>query len=145
MPVKFNLICFRYLFNFRGVAASFRLKHLFLCGSLVFHVGPKDSNDDWIEFFYPMLRPWVHYVPVLPSQLDNVKFLLNFVRDNPQVAEEIADRGFRAVRDHLRMKDVRCYWRKLLKTYGRLIRYPVVRDRSLKLITAKKSMKKTEL
>ena len=49
----------RYLFNFRGVAASFRLKHLFLCGSLVFHVG-----DEWLEFFYPQLKPWVHYIPV---------------------------------------------------------------------------------
>ena len=51
--------CFRYLFNFRGVAASFRLKHLFLCESLVFHVG-----DEWLEFFYPGLKPWVHYIPV---------------------------------------------------------------------------------
>lgn len=50
---------FRYLFNFRGVAASFRFKHLFLCGSLVFHVG-----DEWLEFFYPQLKPWVHYIPV---------------------------------------------------------------------------------
>ena len=52
-------IYFRYLVNFRGVAASFRLRHLFLCRSLVFHVG-----EDWIEFFYPLLQPWVHYVPV---------------------------------------------------------------------------------
>ncbi|XP_033610880.1 O-glucosyltransferase rumi homolog isoform X2 [Cryptotermes secundus] len=50
---------YRYLFNFRGVAASFRLKHLFLCHSLVFHVG-----DEWLEFFYPALRQWVHYIPV---------------------------------------------------------------------------------
>lgn len=50
---------YKYLVNFRGVAASFRLKHLFLCHSLVFHVG-----EDWIEFFYPLLKPWVHYVPV---------------------------------------------------------------------------------
>lgn len=49
----------RYLFNFRGVAASFRLKHLFLCDSVVFHVG-----DEWIEFFYPAMKPWVHYIPV---------------------------------------------------------------------------------
>ena len=49
---------YRFLFNFRGVAASFRLKHLFLCGSLVFHVG-----DEWDEFFYAALKPWVHYVP----------------------------------------------------------------------------------
>jgi protein glucosyltransferase len=53
---------YRYLFNFRGVAASFRLKHLFLCRSLVFHVG-----DEWLEFFYPALHPWVHYIPVKSS------------------------------------------------------------------------------
>lgn len=57
----------RYLFNFRGVAASFRLKHLFLCGSLVFHVG-----EEWLEFFYPQLKPWVHYIPV-QSDLSDVR------------------------------------------------------------------------
>lgn len=50
---------YKYLFNFRGVAASFRLKHLFLCKSLVYHVG-----DEWLEFFYPSLKPWVHFIPV---------------------------------------------------------------------------------
>ena len=95
---------YKYLFNFRGVAASFRFKHLFLCNSLVFHVGPKgtfqpnqttytyspirslkytmsrivdsiifawliskcfpDLNDDWLEFFYSAMKPWLHYVPV---------------------------------------------------------------------------------
>ena len=57
----------RYLFNFRGVAASFRFKHLFLCDSVVFHVG-----DKWLEFFYPALKPWVHYIPV-ETDLSDVK------------------------------------------------------------------------
>ena len=64
LPVKTYyfvvIFCFnRYLFNFRGVAASFRFKHLFLCESLVYHVG-----DEWLEFFYPAMKPWVHYIPV---------------------------------------------------------------------------------
>ena len=42
---------FKFLFNYRGVAASFRYKHLFLCKSLVFHVG-----DEWQEFFYNSLK-----------------------------------------------------------------------------------------
>jgi protein glucosyltransferase len=42
---------FTMLVNYRGVAASFRLKHLFLCRSLVLHVG-----EDWQEFFYPALK-----------------------------------------------------------------------------------------
>lgn len=61
------LLFLRYLFNFRGVAASFRFKHLFLCGSLVFHVG-----DEWVEFFYTQLKPWVHYIPV-KTDLSNVQ------------------------------------------------------------------------
>lgn len=42
---------YAYLFNFRGVAASFRHKHLFLCRSLVFHVG-----SEWLEFYYPAMK-----------------------------------------------------------------------------------------
>ncbi|KAF2368707.1 Lipopolysaccharide-modifying protein [Trinorchestia longiramus] len=52
---------YKYLFNFHGVAASFRFKHLFLCGSLVLH-----EADDWVEFFYPQMKPWIHYVPFPP-------------------------------------------------------------------------------
>lgn len=57
----------RYLVNFRGVAASFRFKHLFLCHSVVFHVG-----KEWIEFFYPALKPWIHYVP-LTTDTDDIQ------------------------------------------------------------------------
>ena len=38
---------YRFLINARGVAASFRYKHLFLCQSLVFNVG-----EDWIGALY---------------------------------------------------------------------------------------------
>lgn len=62
-------IIIRYLFNFRGVAASFRLRHLFLCRSLVLHVG-----DEWEEFFYPSLKPWVHYLPV-KQNLSNARYI----------------------------------------------------------------------
>lgn len=100
------------------MAASFRFKHLFLCGSLVFHVG-----DEWQEFFYPQLKPWVHYIPV-KQDLSDVRYLddqsiylsilmlefirvlhvvtahmlsvlrelLQFVKDNDAIAQEIATR-----------------------------------------------------
>ena len=63
----------RYLFNFRGVAASFRLRHLFLCRSLVLHVG-----EEWVEFFYPSLRPWVHYIPI-KQDLSNARYVQRLV------------------------------------------------------------------
>ena len=53
------------------MAASFRLRHLFLCKSVVLHVG-----EDWKEFFYPSLRPWVHYVP-LRGDLSDLRQVLH--------------------------------------------------------------------
>ncbi|KAM6945547.1 protein O-glucosyltransferase 1 [Aplochiton taeniatus] len=115
---------FKYLFNFRGVAASFRFKHLFLCGSLVFHVG-----EEWQEFFYPQLRPWLHYIPV-KQDLSDLRELLQFVKENDAIAQEIAMRGQRFILDHLRMEDVSCYWEKLLNEFSGLLRYKPKRDSS---------------
>uniref|UniRef100_A0A914WRT2 Glycosyl transferase CAP10 domain-containing protein n=1 Tax=Plectus sambesii TaxID=2011161 RepID=A0A914WRT2_9BILA len=77
---------YKYLFNFRGVAASFRLKHLFLCRSAVFHVG-----DEWLEFFYGALKPWVHYVPISTS-LAELQQLLDFAAANDFILHLIASR-----------------------------------------------------
>ncbi|XP_057191972.1 protein O-glucosyltransferase 1 isoform X2 [Triplophysa rosa] len=89
---------YKYLFNFRGVAASFRFKHLFLCGSLVFHIG-----EEWLEFFYPQLKPWVHYIPV-KQDLSNI-------------------RGKKFILDHLRIEDIYFYWERLLTDFGKLLKY----------------------
>jgi protein glucosyltransferase len=115
---------YRYLFNFRGVAASFRFKHLFLCRSLVFHVG-----NEWLEFFYPALKPWVHYIPV-QNNLSDARELIEFAKENDEVAQEIAERGHQFIWDHLRMDDVTCYWQKLLQRYAALLRWKPTHDRS---------------
>lgn len=118
---------YKYLFNYRGVAASFRLKHLFLCNSLVFHVG-----NEWQEFFYDSLKPWVHYVPVTkePKQSE-LKYLLEFFNEHDELAEEIATRGRNQIWDHLKMKDIHCYWRRLLRKYAKLLKFEVKLDPSL--------------
>lgn len=118
---------YKYLFNFRGVAASFRLKHLFLCNSLVFHVG-----DEWQEFFYESLKPWVHYVPVSKNPTaDELKGLIEFFREHDELGEQIANRGRHHIWDHLKMKDVHCYWRKLLRRYAKLLKFDIKLDPSL--------------
>ncbi|KAH9634108.1 hypothetical protein HF086_001310 [Spodoptera exigua] len=131
--VPFEEHCkYKYLFNYRGVAASFRFKHLFLCKSLVFHVG-----DQWLEFFYPSLKPWVHYVPINPrASQEDIKKLIHFFKEHDDLANEIANRGFQHIWDHLTDKDVKCYWRKLLKKYAKLVTYDVVKDNKLKLIVS---------
>ncbi|KAG8316813.1 Protein O-glucosyltransferase 1 [Homalodisca vitripennis] len=67
---------YKYLFNFRGVAASFRLKHLFLCESLVFNVG-----NEWLEFFHTALKPWVHYIPVKSNATKKELSILLFEKE----------------------------------------------------------------
>ncbi|KAG7239338.1 hypothetical protein INR49_029326 [Caranx melampygus] len=128
---------FKYLFNFRGVAASFRFKHLFLCGSLVFHVG-----DEWQEFFYPQLKPWVHYIPV-KQDLSDVRELLQFVKDNDAIAQEITARGTEFILDHLKMQDVSCYWERLLTEFSQLLTYKPKRKSSYNQVVHRPS--RTEL
>ncbi|XP_055377838.1 O-glucosyltransferase rumi homolog [Condylostylus longicornis] len=126
--VSFEEHCqYKYLFNFRGVAASFRFKHLFLCKSLVFHIG-----DEWKEFFYDAMKPWVHYVPLnTNTKKEDLIELLEFFKEHDDVAKEIANRGFEFIWKHLRMQDVICYWRNLLIKYGNLIKYDVKLDDTL--------------
>lgn len=124
---------YKYLFNFRGVAASFRLKHLFLCGSLVFHVG-----EEWIEFFYNQLKPWVHYIPV-KQDLSDLSELLQFVKENDAVAEEIAIRGQNFILNHLRMEDLYCYWEMLLTDFSKLLTYKPKRKSHFNQITYRAS------
>lgn len=121
---------YKYLFNYRGVAASFRFKHLFLCRSLVFHVG-----DEWLEFFYPAMKPWIHYIPVpKDANEEELYYLIEFAKEHPDISKKIADKGASFIKDHLKMHDVGCYWRNLLKSYSELLTYKVVRDPKLKLV-----------
>ncbi|PAA89809.1 hypothetical protein BOX15_Mlig032342g3, partial [Macrostomum lignano] len=111
---------YRYLINMRGVAASFRLRHILLCGSAVLHAVDKNSN--WREFFYPAMRPWIHYVPLLPNLRDAEDKLL-FLRANPDWAKRLAAEGAHFIDKHLRDSDVACYWLRLLRRFSRLLSY----------------------
>ncbi|XP_075146684.1 O-glucosyltransferase rumi-like [Haematobia irritans] len=141
--VSFEYHCqYKYLFNFRGVAASFRFKHLFLCQSLVFHVG-----DEWLEFFYPALKPWKHYVPLdkNPTEAD-IRNVLEFFKKHDDLAEEIAQNGYDFIWNHLRMADVECYWRDLLSNYAKLLKYQVEEEKNMIEIKWKnQKLKRTDL
>ena len=126
---------YKYLFNYRGVAASFRFKHLFLCRSLVFHVG-----DEWLEFFYPAMRPWIHYIPVpKDADMEELYNLIEFAKEHPDISKKIADSGATFIKENLTMRDVSCYWRDLLRQYTELLTYEVVRDPKLKLVKSSPS------
>lgn len=126
--VSFEDHCkYKYLYNFRGVAASFRFKHILLCKSLVFHVG-----NEWMEFFYPALKPWIHYVPVEANATkEKLEELLDFIIKHDDIAKEIAENGYNVIWNNLKLSDVTCYWRKLLKKYAALLTYQPQLDKNL--------------
>jgi len=118
---------YKVLFNYRGVAASFRLKHLFLCRSLVVHVG-----DAWQEFFYPALKPWLHYVPLSThANEEELMGLLHFLQENQDIVRSIAETGADFISSHLRLEDISCYWSSLLRSYTALLDYTVAKDPTL--------------
>ncbi|XP_014203641.1 O-glucosyltransferase rumi homolog [Copidosoma floridanum] len=121
---------YKYLFNYRGVAASFRHKHLFLCGSLVFHVG-----DEWTEFYYDAMKPWIHYVPVpRDASQQQIEELIQFAKDNDAIAKRIAERGRDFVWRRLKLSDVTCFWKKLVRRYSKLFKYkPALEENLIKI------------
>ncbi|XP_029052282.1 O-glucosyltransferase rumi homolog [Osmia bicornis bicornis] len=125
---------YKYLFNYRGVAASFRHKHLFLCRSLVFHVG-----DEWTEFYYEAMIPWIHYIPV-PKDADQtvLEELIQFAIDNDELSKKIADHGRDFIWNNLKMTDITQFWKKLLERYSKLLTYKVTLDKTLIKIEKKK-------
>ncbi|XP_053981078.1 O-glucosyltransferase rumi homolog [Hylaeus volcanicus] len=126
--VTFESHCkYKYLFNYRGVAASFRHKHLFLCRSLIFHVG-----DEWTEFYYNAMKPWIHYIPV-PKDANRtvLEELIHFAKSNDELSKKIAYRGRDFVWDNLKMSDILQFWKKLLRRYSKLLTYKIILDENL--------------
>ncbi len=118
----------RYLLNFDGVAASFRLKNILACGSLVFYVEPK-----WEEFFYPKLVPGEHYVPLSLDVAEAVR-TVDALRADDARARRIARNGRDFIEQHLTLAHVRRYWRDLLADYAALQRFEPTPDPGLVLI-----------
>ncbi len=112
----------RYLLNFDGVAASFRLKNLLACGGLVFYVDPK-----WVEFFYPKLVPGEHYVPLSLDPAEAARTVESLRTDDTR-ARRIARHGRDFIEKHLTLAHVRRYWLDLLEDYASLQRFEPRRD-----------------
>lgn len=92
----------------------------------MFHVG-----DEWQEFFYNSLKPWIHYIPVEGrAKSEDLKSLVEFFVNHEEIAQEIAARGREMIWNNLNIENVECYWRRLLRSYSRLMKYEIVKDKS---------------
>ena len=72
-----------------------------------------------VEWFEPLLQPWVHYVPV-SSDLGNLSDAVRWVRANGGAARRMADAGAKLVDEALSARAMERYMRALLRGYAEL-------------------------
>lgn len=109
---KENHPFYKYLLHVDGNTASWGLSHKLYSGSVVLWV---QSKHDYREYFYSLLKPWVHYIPVAPdlSDLDSIR---DWVLQNENRAFEIAQNAIRLIESRLRPQDNHCYVLRLLES-----------------------------
>ncbi len=78
---------FRFQIDIDGVANAWATLERFLCGSCVLKLGT--PFEMW---FYPLMRPWEHYVPVAADASD-LPERLDWCLSHPAEAESIAAAG----------------------------------------------------
>jgi protein glucosyltransferase len=113
--VPWHATChYRYLLNLDGNAAASRLASLFHTGSAVFL-----ANSPFYEWWYPLLKPWVHYVPV-GRTLDDLVDRVLWANAHPNEVAAIGAAGAAFARQHLHTHGVACYWWQLLTEFAAL-------------------------
>eukprot|EP00967_Tisochrysis_lutea_P072382 scaffold96417_cov32-Tisochrysis_lutea.AAC.3 len=107
----------RYLLHIDGNLASSRLASEMHVGSTIFK---QDSFSS--EYFYPLLRPWEHYIP-LQNGLSDVEEKLRWADSHPREAERIASSAKAFAKEHLHVPSIACYWWHLLTAFAELQTY----------------------
>jgi len=117
---------FRYQLHVDGNSASWGLMHkLHLNATLVWQRSPVTYR----EFYYDLLRPWEHYVPLLPD-LGNILQVRDWL-GAPQgatEAREIRDRLNKLVETRLRAEDFVCYTVRLMYAIAEMQEFDPVAD-----------------
>lgn len=115
---------FRYTFSTDGFTASTRLAKLLATGQTVIK-----QDSDLIEFFYPAIQPFVHFIPSGRNGIAEIDRVVQFLRDHDQLARRVAAAAQRFAATHLVTEGRLCYIKVLFEELARLMRYrPALED-----------------
>jgi hypothetical protein len=123
-PTKFirplEMTKYKYLFNMPGSSKGSYSRHMqtALCSNATVFLW----DNKYYEFYYSLLKPWIHYLPVSEKTLDE---RLAWVRDHQPEAEQIASNGFEFCMTHLRSSAFPVYWFQLFTMHDLLQAYEV--------------------
>ena len=112
----------KYNFDtFGDCACSQRFPKLLLGGTVALR-----SMDKGAVFITPLVKPWVHYVPINANASDVIE-KIEFLRANDARAREIALSGQRFAKELFTRKGLSCYLLDLLTKYKALMDFePIV-------------------
>lgn len=96
---------FAVVSNFKGNGYSARSRWLMALGSPMVFMEPADSQ---LEFFWPLLRPFVEYWPVRTA--DELLNATRYLLAHPDVAEAVGRAGAEFVRTRLSPDEIDCVW-----------------------------------
>lgn len=108
---------YRYVVHVEGVGGwADRLRHLLLSGALVLK-----QETGVVEWFEPLLAPFVHYVPV-SSTLHNLSAAVRWAREHDAEAQRIAQAGARRMREVSSVSAMAYYQGQLIERYAHAYR-----------------------
>lgn len=93
-----------------------RLKHVLRSGAALAR-----QDQGVVEWFEPLLQPWVHYVPV-SSTLGNLSQAIQWLRSNDDEARAMAMEAALFVRSTMRPSALAYYMAEVLQGYARMYR-----------------------
>ena len=99
---------YKYVINVDGVSAAWRVTGLLASGALLIK-----QESPYFEHYYPLMKPWVHYVPVRFDLQDLVQ-KVQWAKTHDTEVQKIIANAVRLSRTRLRQQDAQCYmWRTL--------------------------------
>jgi len=104
----------KYVFHVGNNGYSDRSWRMFALGNLVLLV-----DNGWQEFYFPLLQPWVHYIPVQADAGDACERVA-WARAHPRKAERIAQNGRNFVEFCLTESFIDLYVAEMVRQLGRL-------------------------
>lgn len=115
-----NWTKFKYQIVLDGnVSPSSRMATLMQSGSVLL------KQNSWhTEFFYHLMVPWVHYVPIADN-LSDLEEKIEWLQKNDKFAADISQAGMRFHRNFLTSQHVRQYYATLLTKYADKLNFVV--------------------
>lgn len=116
MPMREQVNRFKYQVWLPGNCASIRLSLQLAADSAVFKV----EHDD-MEWYYPLLKPYVHYIPVLANETHtDLLDQLSWAESHPDAVRQIVLSANHFAHRYLSGAARDCYFMQLLRRYRHL-------------------------